>query len=294
MISILICSVNPAYLHQVRQSVEDTIGLPYEIVVWDNRDASLGLCAVYNQLAEKARFPYLIFMHEDISFETHNWGQELVNLFTSEPQMGLVGVAGSKYKSRLFTGWDSGIADFDAYNITHLTDGKRIKLASSPAGAGSNVPVVCIDGVFMACRKAVWAEFRFNEEKLKGFHFYDLDFSLRVAQKYQLRVALNIPILHYTIGGDYGDKWIKEVFYFHNYFPLPFPPSFEKKEVETQIAKYWLDRLKNHPIHFSNRCKWIIEQRLWTRPVYWYSIMKFLLYRPLRLRRVHDFVRKKK
>jgi hypothetical protein len=288
MISILICSINPAYLQQVKKSVEETIGLPYEILVFDNRQAGLGLCAVYNQLAEKARFPYLVFMHEDISFESQNWGAELINLFASDRQIGLIGVAGSNYKSRLFTGWDSGIAACDAYHITHLTNGEKIKLTSWPPGAIDNVPVVCIDGVFMACRKEIWAEFPFNEGELKGFHFYDLDFSLRVAGKFQLRVTLNIPILHHTVGGDYGDKWVKEVFHFHRYFPLPFPNTLLPKRMESEIGKYWLDRLKNHPISFANRCRWIRYQKLWTNPAYWYSIVKFMVYRPLKLRKIHE------
>ena len=39
--------------------------------------------------------------------------------------------------------------------------------------------VVCLDGVFICSRKEVWQQSKFNDADLKGFHFYDIDFSLK-------------------------------------------------------------------------------------------------------------------
>jgi len=77
MISIIICSVNTAFLEQVNKNITATIGVPYELLAWDNRDAKKGICEVYNWMASKAQYAYLCFVHEDILFETENWGQHL-------------------------------------------------------------------------------------------------------------------------------------------------------------------------------------------------------------------------
>ena len=57
MFSIIICSIHPPYLEQLRTNIANSIGQPYEILVWDNRTDKKGLCEVYNMLAAKARYP---------------------------------------------------------------------------------------------------------------------------------------------------------------------------------------------------------------------------------------------
>lgn len=42
--------------------------------------------------------------------------------------------------------------------------------------------VVCIDGIFMATRKSVWHENRFDEVTFSGFHCYDLDFHFKLIE----------------------------------------------------------------------------------------------------------------
>ncbi len=66
MISIIICSVNQNYLKDVAENISNSIGVEYELLVWDNREAKKGLCEVYNMMAAKARYDYLCFLHEDI------------------------------------------------------------------------------------------------------------------------------------------------------------------------------------------------------------------------------------
>ena len=95
MFSIIICSIHPPLLEQVRANIEETISQPYELLVWDNRESGKGLCEVYNQLAAKARFPFLCFMHEDILLTRH-WGTSLLDAFRQDNGLGLIGVSGLK------------------------------------------------------------------------------------------------------------------------------------------------------------------------------------------------------
>ena len=74
MISVLICSIDTELLNNVRTNIAETIGVPFEILYLDNRNEKKGICQVYNELAERARFPYLCFLHEDVILNANDWG----------------------------------------------------------------------------------------------------------------------------------------------------------------------------------------------------------------------------
>src|SRR5690349_17422997 len=102
MISILVCSVKPGLYQQLAVNIEETIGIDYELLCFDNRKANKGICEVYNLLAAKAKYNLLLFVHEDVLFKTNNWGQILSRIFF-ENEIGVVGIAGCKYKSLKFS-----------------------------------------------------------------------------------------------------------------------------------------------------------------------------------------------
>jgi hypothetical protein len=295
MLSLVVCSVNEIYLKQLKETVAATIGIEHEWLIWDNRKSNIGLCKIYNQLAAQAKFPYICFLHEDLLFQTQNWGKKIIELFTHEPKLGLLGIAGGKYKSDLYSGWYSGYEGFDYYNIIHRENQKDIKLLYPHTWKNDIENVVCIDGVFMVCRKEAWNENRFDESLLKGFHFYDIDFSIRVSQHFIIAVTNQVDIVHLTVGGDYGDKWVEQAFLYHDAVGGILPKSVEevsKSEIDISVAKYWLDWLKNYKISWANKWKWISKQKLFKHASLWYAVGKFLLYKPLGLRTVHQLFKK--
>ncbi|HMH20594.1 MAG TPA: glycosyltransferase [Puia sp.] len=294
MLSIVICSVNPGYLADVTENIRLTIGIEFELLVWDNRQAKNGLCEVYNRMAGKARFPYICFLHEDILFTTKDWGLALTELFKSKPRAGVIGIAGGKYKSRTYSGWYTGQTDLDFINITHRIGGRDIKMTQPTTGSPGEHQVVCVDGVLIGCTRQAWEAVRFDEKVLKGFHFYDIDFSLRAAQKYEVWVTMNIDLIHITKGGDYGDNWVKEAIHYHKNRKGSLPRYDEAlvseqrvKAVERSVAARWLDWLKVQKISGKNKWEWLTGQQLYKWPSLWYPILKFLLYRPLGLRAIH-------
>jgi hypothetical protein len=302
MFSLVICSIDPAYLSAITENIKTTIGAAFELLIWDNRDAGKGLTEVYNKMAARASYPYLCFLHEDILFACQNWGPVLENLFSSDPDLGMIGVAGGRYKSSAYSGWYSGLPGMDFFNITHRINGKDDKMIQPDKSARGPHAVVCLDGVFLACRQEVWEEIRFNEELLKGFHFYDIDFSLRASMKYKVGVTLEIDLIHITRGGDYGDNWIREAIGYHEGLRGMLPRCLDERtgksvqadasgkkirQQERDVARHWLDWLKIHRISFPYRLKWLTRQGLVRSPRLWYAIVKFLFYRPMGLRRIH-------
>ena len=296
MISVLICSSNPVLLEQVQTNIVNTIGTKYEILYFDNREMNKGICAVYNELASKAQFPYLCFLHEDVLFENQGWGNKIVEIFSSDPGIGLIGVAGSKYKSAYFSGWFSNMKELDCANYVHQykTGIERVHL--SPGDNYLLEEVVCIDGVFMCSKKEAWETNKFNEDLLTGFHFYDIDLSLRIAHHYKVVVTYDVLLKHITSGGDYGNKWVEIAMKYHQQMRSQLP--FSKIKVEYKIAdrkviEAALDFLKKYNISFSNKIKWVTLQKLYLSRIYYYSILKFLFYKPLGLKYIHNLFRTK-
>ena len=295
MISLVVSSIQPEKLERLKISVESTIGLPYEWLVADSRNSGKGICQVYNELAVAARFPFIVFLHEDVSFESPDWALRILSFFEGDDRLGVVGVAGANVKSRSFSGWYTGDARHDRFSLVHVTQGQRQVIEQLPETKQALFPVVCLDGVFLFCRRIVWESVRFDEQHLHGFHFYDLDFSLRVSEKFSLGVVSFLGLVHHTeTGGDYGSRWVQEGIRFHSRWQKKLPITLPGHSLDEYfIAKVWLDRLKDEAITFADRVHWIWRQGQLVKPKLFYLIVKFLLYRPFRLRYIHDYFRQK-
>jgi hypothetical protein len=295
MLTIIICSVNQDYLNRLKENINQTIGIPYEILVRDNRKDPHSICRVYNTLAQQSSFTNLLFLHEDVSFQTKYWGDALVKLLNEHQANGVVGLAGSAYKSANYSGWYTGIEEMDAFNIVHDNKGELKSIRDGFHGNQIVVPVKVLDGVFLACRKDVWQEIQFNENLLTGFHFYDIDFSLRASAKYSNFVIRNLDLVHFTIGGDFGEPWINTAFLFHRHFKSALQSSKPEQSVLSNriVFKSWLNLLKNEKIKFRNRVKWLVDQFGYIHPSNIYSVIRFMLYRPLGLNYIHGLIKRK-
>jgi hypothetical protein len=283
MFSIIICSVNERYLAEVKQNIEATIGVPFEILVWDNRVKNIGLASVYNILAAQAQYPFVCFVHEDVVLKTPNWGSILLEVFNADPDTALIGIAGGRYKAKAYSGWYSGVPDMDFFHVCHQNEIQTLRISNANHWSANEANVVCIDGVFMVARHSVWEQVRFDERLLKGFHFYDIDFSLRVAKAHKVVVTRRIDLVHLTQGGDYGDRWVNSAFMFHHEHSGNLPFYLDKVPVvkhELKVIKTWLQRLKTEPISFRNKIRWIREQQLAGSVNLLPDLLQFLFYRP--------------
>jgi GT2 family glycosyltransferase len=283
--------VNPNYLQQVSENIRQTIGLDYELLVTDNRKENLPICKIYNQLAAKASYPYLLFLHEDVVFQTLSWGSLLTEQFTRDASVGVIGVAGSAYKSVIPSGWYTGLKEMDYYNILHDNKGIVKKIRDEHDDHVITAQVKVLDGVFLACRKSLWQEIPFNEQLLQGFHFYDIDFSLRASLHFKNIVLRNLNMIHYTVGGDFGEPWVQTAFLFHKHYHNLLAGKDDSSSFynDTIVFRSWLDLLKNEKIRFKSRIKWLWLQKKYISHLNLYSVFRFLMYRPLQLYRLHAF-----
>lgn len=206
MLSVIVCTRDPALLAAVSASVARTVGVPHEIVAVDNADRRYSIFEAYNVGAERARFDVLCFSHEDVLFHTDGWGAHVL-AHLADRRVGLLGVAGSTFKSRAPHWWmqeegEGMQAHTERSNfIQHSPDGRRDHFRWDPPGGGLSAPVVLVDGLWMACRRAVWAASPFDATTYDGFHLYDLDFSFGVrAQGLEVRVVYDVLIEHFSWG----------------------------------------------------------------------------------------------
>lgn len=212
MISIIISKYHPTLIENLKENIKNTIGVPFELVVIENGEGKMGLCEVYNMGAQKARYEILCYAHEDIEIQTMNWGGKVIEIFSQQERLGLLGAAGLGYKSLSPSGWWYDYANPKIIFTNYIqSNGKRNMeelFYSNPQNKNLSA-AVCVDGFWFCTRKYVALELRFDDSTFKGFHCYDIDFSLRVFQQYEVAVCFGILIKHYSDGG-YNSEWINE------------------------------------------------------------------------------------
>jgi len=214
MLSIIVSSYQEDFFKKFEQSVISTIGdnFIYEIIKILNPNI-MGICEAYNLGASKSKFDNLLFIHEDVSFNTLSWGNILIE-YLKNPDVGCIGIAGSNIKTLLPIPWWSLDSNSFSNINQYFKNDKIVKFRESKINE-----VILLDGVFISCRKKIWQEIKFNQNILKGFHGYDIDYSLRTSSKYKNYVINNILIEHYS-EGSLSKKWFVDLLkiYFLNFY----------------------------------------------------------------------------
>jgi GT2 family glycosyltransferase len=224
MISIIVSTRRPDFLNSLVNSIADTIGVDYEVITVEN-SSQFSICSAYNQGLTQAKYNYLCFVHEDVIFKSPGWGIEAISVMQKNEDVGLIGVAGSKFKSSLHLGWYVSI-------LKEMSRGCIFQGQNSPESVFDDFDpneikqqiedVVILDGVILFTEKSIFQKCLFDEKLLTGFHGYDTDFSLQVFFSGK-RVVVDraIKIFHFSLG-HFGQ---------------------EKAKAEWEISKKWFGYL---------------------------------------------------
>lgn len=229
MFTVICCSIRPGDAEALRQNIAETIGdVAFDFVAFDNREAGLPIATVYNRCADRARHPYLCFMHEDAAFHTHGWGG-LVASQLGQADCGVVGFAGSIVKPARLTAWNVCGRDMRANYVQHMRG--RTHLHHTGPDGTDFTRVVTLDGFCFFVRRDVWRQTPFDADACPGFHGYDLDFTLAVAERgYKNYVCLSVTPEHRS-EGNYSAAWLDDLRRLHRKWmprlPLYVPPVAE-------------------------------------------------------------------
>lgn len=236
-------------LDNVSFNIEDTIGVPFEILAFDNSRGEKGICEIYNIGASRAKYDILCFMHEDVSLKTNNWGAVVLDIFKQRPEIGLLGLAGSKYKTLA----PSGFYCHD--DMSRLNIMQEFKYGEVDSRINYNNPeeaklttVVSVDGVWFCCPRQIAIAHPFDEELFKGFHCYDIDFSLSVGTSCKVAVTYDILLLHFS-EGNYERKWVEQTlimqYKWQHRFPISLLPLTQKAMVtyEKNAFRFFIEKM---------------------------------------------------
>ena len=267
MISFIVCSIKIDVAKILHQNILESIGnIQFEWICVDNRNTDKGICQVYNEAAEQAQGEILCFVHEDIEFKKQDWGKNILRIFAEKRNAGIVGVAGSTLISKTPAGWYNFYLENENrfYLCQHEFDNShKMTFLNINPNYEKLSRVIAVDGVIMFVRKSVWQESRFDEENFKEFHFYDIDFSARIASKYENFISYDILIEHHSFG-NINKSWTKNAVIFDKKLKKQLPLSISKID-SSEMNKEEEKKL----IHLlSNMIKYKISTGTYLRYVY--------------------------
>jgi len=231
MISIIICSrvkiINPNLL----DNLKETIGCNHELIIIDNSENKLSIFEAYNIGIKRSKGNLLCFLHDDILIHTKGWGDIVNQIFIENDNIGLLGVAGTKYKSKMPSGWWNCPNKYKNINIIQHLNNKKEKWYYGFEDSNLST-VVAIDGVFMVLRRK--NELNFNK-KIKGYHNYDLNISLENYIKGYKTVVTNQILLEHFSNGTINESWYNSTYLIHEMYNKILPISVGNSLVESDL-----------------------------------------------------------
>lgn len=219
-ITIVVCSTkNKEEKEEFCKNVQETCGVPHKLLFLINKNG-VGLSQIYHNMIISVPTNIVVFIHDDIEFLRNNWGQEIVKLFERHTDYGIIGVAGSSEFDEVGAWWQYS----KVYGQVLYRHGGKSWLSAFSDLLNKDLEEVCvIDGLFMAIRKdRIKNNF---DEKLPGFHMYDIDFCLSnfITKEVKIGVTTNIRLAHNSIG-ELDEKWYqnREIINnkYKNYYPI--------------------------------------------------------------------------
>ena len=222
MLSIIVCSRNKTLSKSFVENIISTVGTVHEIISIDNSKNEYSIFSAYNLGFAKSKYPYICFVHEDVSFLTQNWGIKIIE-HLQIPKTGLIGLAGGDLATRIPASWSTLMS---CVNIVQSdrTGKKPTRLILLPVNQKeSRRSVILLDGVLMCMKRELLKKIHFDEQ-FKGFHGYDFDISIQsTLAGYINYVIFDIKLQHFSRGKTdavYYKNLISIFKKWQNYLPL--------------------------------------------------------------------------
>lgn len=193
MISVIYCTRKNYPQH--KEHIIKTSGVRnIEVLEYINQGESL--TKFYNKGLKEASNDIIVFCHDDIIFNTKNWGKKLLNHF-KKTDYGILGVAGTTHMSETGRWWDDNTKMMGQVRHTH--EGRYWDSKYCSNFGDKVLESILVDGLFFAVKKDRLSN-KFNEE-FNGFHFYEIDFCFsNHLDGTKVGVMSDIRITHKSIG----------------------------------------------------------------------------------------------
>ena len=230
--SILVCICSrdgdgfDAKAREIKKQICDTIGVPVEFEIVPN-NGKFGLTSVYNHALNTHDNRFVVFTHDDVVFNTINWGSKLIELFEKYKEYGIIGVAGSASLGNNAIWWQTGESCRGEVVHDYKKEGAMSVMTLSKFSPNDNEldEVCCLDGVFFAVDRTRCDE-RFDDITFNGFHFYDVSYTFGAFAKKVCKVGVtkNFRITHKSIGNsnttEYNNYRLAFIELYRDYLPV--------------------------------------------------------------------------
>ena len=192
---------NQPHIDHIKKSSGVYKGL--EVIQYVN-DGEFGLTELYNRALKETTNDIVVFCHDDIIFETKNWGNKILKHFKRNPNYGILGKAGSKYLPKSGCWWDNGMTEAVG-QVHHQNQGKKWLSKYNEFFGNKIEDTIIVDGLFFIVNKGnIKSNF---DEDIKGFHFYEIDFCFNnFLNDVKVGVISDIAITHLSIGQT-NEQW---------------------------------------------------------------------------------------
>ena len=194
------------------------------------------LSQVYNEIINESENDIVVLCHDDIYFDTNNWGKKLIKNYDKN-NFDIIGVAGTTSIPESGRWWEdmtkmSGI-------VNHEHEGRKWESKYSSSLLDSLQEVCLIDGVFISFNKNN-IKHKFNES-VEGFHFYDVYFSVENhLSGCKIGVTHDFRLTHKSIGMT-NEKWEENKTKFSELFedklPINLRPSINYNQINYEVKK---------------------------------------------------------
>jgi hypothetical protein len=179
-----------------------TSGLKNVEVIQKVNNGEKSLSQVYNEILEESSNNLIVLCHDDLEFDTKDWGKKIIKHFDNS-DYGILGVAGTTEIPKSGMWWEDKRKMLGIVNHKH--EGKKFESKYSKSWGDKVTQCCLVDGLFIGINKNQ-IQHTFNQD-IEGFHFYDVDFSFRnFMSDVKIGVIYNVRLTHLSIGQT-NQKW---------------------------------------------------------------------------------------
>ncbi|HYT46225.1 MAG TPA: glycosyltransferase [Methylomirabilota bacterium] len=203
MISFITISQSDEKVGALNQNLELVFGRssPWELLVADGSE--LDIFQGFNKMAAEANGDNLIFLHDDVRLLCNRECFDKPFELLSKPFTGIIGAAGTVYMPADGCWWKAPHTDCRGavYHPSKTDTIFGVHLNAWPHMTARFGETLICDGVLLMCSKRTFNKLEgFDEGTFKGFHFYDIDISLRAHLHGLQNYVAPIPVLHNSYG----------------------------------------------------------------------------------------------
>jgi hypothetical protein len=193
-------SDNQKYIDYLKK----TSGLKNVEVIQKINNGEKSLSQTYNEILSESKNNIVVLCHDDIEFDTQQWGKRIIKHFTNS-EFGILGVAGTTNMSESGMWWEDKSKMIGIVNHKH--EGKKWESKYCKSWGDEITESCLVDGLFIALNKKNIVES--FDESVSGFHFYDVHFCINNFLKgVKIGVIYNVRLTHLSIGQT-NEKWEK-------------------------------------------------------------------------------------